>query len=66
MIRAMVGLAFIDRHRDHTGWRVIREFARYWRVPMSEVEAMADEHAQPGGSLGVLWRGFRSLFVLEA
>jgi len=66
VIRAMIGLASIDRHRDGTEWRVIREFARYWRVPMAEVEAMGDEReVREAPQLAVLWRGFRSLFLRE-
>ena len=40
VIEAMVALAYVDRQRDGTEWRVIREFARYWRYPLSELEAM--------------------------
>jgi hypothetical protein len=67
VIRAMVGLAYIDRHRDRTEWRVIREFARHWGVDSSEVEAMSMGYEERGaGQLALLWRGLRSLFVLEA
>jgi uncharacterized tellurite resistance protein B-like protein len=66
VIQVMIGLAYIDHHRDGTEWRVIREFARFWRVPMDQVEALGKEReSRDATQVAVLWRGFKSLFVTE-
>ncbi|NOY24924.1 MAG: hypothetical protein GXP62_03540, partial [Oligoflexia bacterium] len=40
ILHAMIDLAFIDRQRDHSEWRVVREFARHWGYPLARLEAL--------------------------
>ena len=64
MIEAMVGLAYADRRRDGTEWRVIREFARYWRYPLAELEAMGRVLDVQNASMGKrIWGALRSVFI---
>lgn len=64
IIAAMVALAYVDRQRDGTEWRVIREFARYWRYPLKELEAMGRAKDAATASAGKrLLRALASIFV---
>ncbi|MFT5680049.1 MAG: hypothetical protein ACI8RZ_000954 [Myxococcota bacterium] len=64
VVEAMVALAYVDRQRDGTEWRVIREFSRYWRYPLSELEAMGRLKDAETASMGKrLWTVFASIFV---
>ena len=63
VIEAMVALAYVDRQRDGTEWRVIREFARFWRYPLDELEAMGRQRdAETASAPAKLWRAVASLF----
>ena len=64
IIAAMVALAYVDRQRDGTEWRVIREFARYWRYPLKELEAMGRAKDAATASAGKRLLGaLASIFV---
>ncbi len=64
LIKAMVALAYVDRQRDGTEWRVIREFARYWRYPLGELEAMGRaREAATASAPKKLWTALTSIFV---
>ncbi len=64
LIKAMVALAYVDRQRDGTEWRVIREFARYWRYPLGELEAMGRaREAATASAPKKLWTSLTSIFV---
>ncbi|AKF04099.1 hypothetical protein [Sandaracinus amylolyticus] len=43
VVDAMARLAFVDGERDTTEWRVAREFARAWGVPLEVLEALGLE-----------------------
>jgi hypothetical protein len=63
----MIELAHVDRERDGTEWRVVREFARRWGYPMAELEARGrtvDELVAPVSTQ--LWRMIRAIFVSES
>jgi hypothetical protein len=38
VIDAMIALAHIDTMQDGSEWRVVREFARAWALPLDELE----------------------------
>ncbi|RME24990.1 MAG: hypothetical protein D6798_09950, partial [Deltaproteobacteria bacterium] len=66
ILEAMVDLCFIDRERDGTEWRVVREFARAWGFPLDELEAMGRQReAAQASAVTRLWRALRRLFVLD-
>jgi hypothetical protein len=64
IVEAMVHLVYADRQSDETEWRVVREFARHWGVPLRHLETMRQaldrEHAGIARRLFLL---LRSLFV---
>jgi hypothetical protein len=67
LVHAMIELAHVDRERDGTEWRVVREFARRWGYPMAELEARGrtvDELVAPVSTQ--LWRMIRAIFVSES
>ena len=66
LITAMVELAFIDRQRDGSEWRVIREFARHWQFPLAELEAMGRqaEH-RTASTMKRLWGALRGLLIVK-
>lgn len=66
LVQAMIDLAHIDRERDGTEWRVVREFARYWGFPMVELERrgrLAERSTAP--AMKRLWRSLRGLVLTE-
>jgi len=66
IIEAMVDLAFVDAQEDGSEWRVVREYARYWRYPLDELERLrkrADHRT--ASSMTRLWRSLRKLILTE-
>lgn len=66
IIEAMARLAHVDRQRDGTEWRVVREFARYWAYPLDKLERLGrrEEHAT-ASAMTKLWRSLRSIVISE-
>jgi len=65
ILRAMVELCFIDRERDGSEWRVVREFARAWAFPLAELEALGrDREEAVAPAMTRLWRALVRLFVV--
>lgn len=50
VLDAMVALAHVDRQRDGSEWRVVREFARAWGYPLADLERRG-QRAQAESSL---------------
>jgi hypothetical protein len=66
IIEAMVELCHIDEERDGSEWRVVREYARAWGYPLSELEsrgARAEARIQP--LLLRIWKGVTGLFFVS-
>ncbi|MEL6343503.1 MAG: hypothetical protein AAFV53_10240 [Myxococcota bacterium] len=66
IIQAMVALAYVDRQRDGSEWRVIREFARHWGFSLKALEAMGEaaEH-KAASSMKRLWWALRGLLWVK-
>jgi len=66
ILLAMVELTFIDRQRDGSEWRVVREFARHWGYPLEHLERLGERKEQELAPAMVrLWRSLRRLVVTE-
>lgn len=66
ILQAMVDLTFIDRERDGSEWRVVREFARAWAFPVDRLERMGQrKQEQVAPAMARLWRSLRRLLVTE-
>ena len=66
ILEAMAELALIDRERDGTEWRVVREFARHWGQPLGPLEERGrrlEEATAP--AMTRLWRALRRLVITE-
>jgi len=66
ILLAMVEPTFIDRQRDGSEWRVVREFARHWGYPLERLERLGERKEQELAPAMVrLWRSLRRLVVTE-
>ena len=66
ILRAMIELAYVDRQRDGSEWRVIREYGRYWRFPLADLEEMASrEDHRTAPAMRRLWRALKRLLFTE-
>lgn len=66
LVEAMARLVYVDRERDGSEWRIVREFARYWGYPMEKLELLEQELDQEYASkIKRLWTSVRRIFVKE-
>lgn len=66
LVEAMIELAHVDRERDGSEWRVVREFARAWGLPLAEVEARGRRaEAATAPAMKRLWRALRRLVITD-
>lgn len=66
IVEAMIQLAHIDNAKDGSEWRVVREFARHWGYPLTELEARGRRLEESNAPIhSQIWRGLRSIFLSE-
>ena len=66
LVDAMIELAHVDRERDGSEWRVVREFARSWGLSLEEVErAGRRAESATAPAMKRLWRALRRLVITE-
>ncbi len=66
IVEAMIQLAHIDHEKDGSEWRVVREFARHWGYPLTELEARGRRLEESHAPIHTqIWRGLRSIFLTE-
>ena len=66
VVGVMVELAYADRQRDASEWRVVREFARHWGYPLAALEKqgqLAEARVATAGQR--LWRALRGLLFVQ-
>lgn len=66
LIEAMVELAFVDNELDGSEWQLIREYARYWRCDLENLEKMRSERIVRQSTLSRLFSALRHLFFEES
>lgn len=66
LIQAMVELAFVDNELDSSEWQLIREYARYWRCDLDNLETLRSQRSVRQSTFSRLFSALRHLFFEES
>lgn len=66
LVEAMARLVYVDRERDGSEWRIVREFARSWGYPMDRLDLIEGELEQEyAPRVRRFWMSVRRLFIKD-